>query len=197
VFTARFDGIPLRRQKHARLIDGGWPTRRRRQLIARLTAGIRELCDARDDRPPRQTTRHPQPIPRQGPHHRGAGHADQPTEDPDRLRPSPRHHPPAAHPAVAPLESRMRGNAHVRFGSGRSRAEKAPAEAPRSAAYSTRTLHAACPRATSRPTARPPPDMGAGSPHHQGRHSASLDDLALRPAGRGPSLRHQGWSVGP
>lgn len=48
VFTARFGGIPLRRQKHARLIDGAWPTRRGRQLITRLTAGICELCDSRD-----------------------------------------------------------------------------------------------------------------------------------------------------
>ncbi|MEO3892747.1 reverse transcriptase/maturase family protein [Nonomuraea sp. B5E05] len=48
VFTARFGGIPLRRRKHARLIDGAWPTRRGRQLIARLTAGICELCDSRD-----------------------------------------------------------------------------------------------------------------------------------------------------
>lgn len=48
VFTARFGGIPLRRRKHARLIDGAWPARRGRQLIARLTAGICELCDSRD-----------------------------------------------------------------------------------------------------------------------------------------------------
>jgi group II intron reverse transcriptase/maturase len=48
VFTARFGGIPLRRRKHARLIDGAWPTRRGTQLIARLTAGICELCDSRD-----------------------------------------------------------------------------------------------------------------------------------------------------
>ncbi|BCJ53029.1 maturase [Actinoplanes sp. NBRC 14428] len=48
VFTARFGGIPLRRRKHARLIDGAWPTRRGTQLIARLTAGICELCDAHD-----------------------------------------------------------------------------------------------------------------------------------------------------
>ncbi|GJF32683.1 hypothetical protein KNE206_53830 [Kitasatospora sp. NE20-6] len=48
VFTARFGGIPLRRRKHARLIDGAWPTRRGRQLIARLTAQICELCDSRD-----------------------------------------------------------------------------------------------------------------------------------------------------
>jgi group II intron reverse transcriptase/maturase len=48
VFTARFGGVPLRRRKHARLIDGAWPTRRGRQLIARLTAGICELCEARD-----------------------------------------------------------------------------------------------------------------------------------------------------
>jgi hypothetical protein len=48
VHTARFGGIPLRRQKHARLIDGAWPTRRGRQLISRLNAGICELCEARD-----------------------------------------------------------------------------------------------------------------------------------------------------
>ncbi|MGH3587926.1 MAG: hypothetical protein ACRDQ0_16575, partial [Pseudonocardia sp.] len=48
VFTARFGGIPLRRRKHARLIDGAWPTRRGRQLIARLTAGICELCQSHD-----------------------------------------------------------------------------------------------------------------------------------------------------
>lgn len=48
VFTARFGGIPLRRRKHARLIDGAWPARRKSQLIARLTAGICELCDATD-----------------------------------------------------------------------------------------------------------------------------------------------------
>lgn len=48
VLTARLAGIPLRRRKHARLIDGAWPARRGRQLIARLTAGICELCDSRD-----------------------------------------------------------------------------------------------------------------------------------------------------
>jgi group II intron reverse transcriptase/maturase len=48
VFTARFGGIPLRRRKHARLIDGAWPTHRGTQLIARLTTGICELCDSRD-----------------------------------------------------------------------------------------------------------------------------------------------------
>lgn len=48
VFTARFGGIPLRRRKHARLIDGAWPSRRGRQLTARLTAGICELCESRD-----------------------------------------------------------------------------------------------------------------------------------------------------
>jgi len=48
VFTARFGGIPLRRRKHARLIDGTWPSRRGRQLPARLTAGICELCDSPD-----------------------------------------------------------------------------------------------------------------------------------------------------
>ncbi|MFD9603249.1 hypothetical protein [Streptomyces sp. NPDC059970] len=41
-------GIPLRRRKHTRLIDGAWPTRRGRQLIARLTAGTCELCDSPD-----------------------------------------------------------------------------------------------------------------------------------------------------
>ena len=46
VFTARFGGIPLRRKKHARLIDGAWPARRGRQLIARLNAGICELCES-------------------------------------------------------------------------------------------------------------------------------------------------------
>jgi group II intron reverse transcriptase/maturase len=48
VFTARFGGIPLRRNKHARLIDGAWPARRGRQLIARLTTGVCELCESRD-----------------------------------------------------------------------------------------------------------------------------------------------------
>jgi group II intron reverse transcriptase/maturase len=48
VFTARFGGIPLRRRKHARLIDGAWPTRRGSQLTARLTAGICELCESHD-----------------------------------------------------------------------------------------------------------------------------------------------------
>jgi len=48
VRTARLGGIPLRRQKHARLIDGAWPTRRGRQLINRLNAGTCELCEARD-----------------------------------------------------------------------------------------------------------------------------------------------------
>lgn len=48
VFTARFGGIPLRRKKHARLIDGAWPTKRGRQLIARLAAGLCELCESRD-----------------------------------------------------------------------------------------------------------------------------------------------------
>jgi hypothetical protein len=48
MFTARFGGIPLRRKKHARLLDGAWPARRGRQLITRLTAGICELCKSRD-----------------------------------------------------------------------------------------------------------------------------------------------------
>ena len=48
VFTARFGGIPLRRKKHARLIDGAWPARRGRQLIARLNAGICEMCESRN-----------------------------------------------------------------------------------------------------------------------------------------------------
>jgi hypothetical protein len=48
VFTARFGGISLRRKKHARLIDGAWPTRQGRQLIARLNAGICELCESHD-----------------------------------------------------------------------------------------------------------------------------------------------------
>jgi group II intron reverse transcriptase/maturase len=48
VFTARFGGIPLCRKKHARLIDGAWPARRGRQLIARLNAGICEMCESRD-----------------------------------------------------------------------------------------------------------------------------------------------------
>lgn len=48
VSTARFGGIPLRRRKHARLIDGAWPARRASQLIARLTAGICEICDSLD-----------------------------------------------------------------------------------------------------------------------------------------------------
>jgi len=48
VFTARFGGVPLRRSKHARLIDGAWPARRGQLLIARLTAGTCELCQSRD-----------------------------------------------------------------------------------------------------------------------------------------------------
>jgi group II intron reverse transcriptase/maturase len=48
VFTARFGGIPLHRRKHARIIDGVWPTRRGRQLTARLTAGICELCGSNE-----------------------------------------------------------------------------------------------------------------------------------------------------
>ncbi len=49
VFTARFGGIPLRRRTHARpIIDGAWPTRKGRQLTARLTAGICELCESHD-----------------------------------------------------------------------------------------------------------------------------------------------------
>jgi group II intron reverse transcriptase/maturase len=48
VFTARFGGIPLRRRKNARLIDGAWPVRRKSQLIARLTAGVCELCESPD-----------------------------------------------------------------------------------------------------------------------------------------------------
>jgi group II intron reverse transcriptase/maturase len=48
VWTARFGGIPLRRQKHARLVDGAWSPRRGRQLIARLRTGICELCKADD-----------------------------------------------------------------------------------------------------------------------------------------------------
>lgn len=47
-FTARFGGIPLRRQRHARLIDGPWPARRGRLLIARLTARTCELCQSKD-----------------------------------------------------------------------------------------------------------------------------------------------------
>ena len=48
MFTARFGGVPLRRVTHARIIDGPWPTRRGTLLIARLTAGTCELCQARD-----------------------------------------------------------------------------------------------------------------------------------------------------
>ncbi|MFL5913030.1 MAG: reverse transcriptase/maturase family protein [Gaiellaceae bacterium] len=48
VSTARFGGIPLRRRKNARLIDGAWPARRKSQLVARLTAGICELCQSPD-----------------------------------------------------------------------------------------------------------------------------------------------------
>ena len=47
-WTARFGGMPLRRQKHARLIEGAWSPRRGRQLIARLRTGICELCTADD-----------------------------------------------------------------------------------------------------------------------------------------------------
>lgn len=47
-FTARFGGVPLRRNKHARLIDGAWPARRGKLLIARLTAGTCELCQSKD-----------------------------------------------------------------------------------------------------------------------------------------------------
>ncbi|MEX5637940.1 hypothetical protein [Parafrankia sp. FMc2] len=39
---------PLRRNKHARVIDGAWPTRRKSQLVARLTAGTCELCTSPD-----------------------------------------------------------------------------------------------------------------------------------------------------
>lgn len=48
VFTARFGGVPLRRNKHARLLDEAWPARRGRLLIARLTAGTCELCQSQD-----------------------------------------------------------------------------------------------------------------------------------------------------
>ncbi|GAB3748043.1 hypothetical protein GCM10027590_66830 [Nocardiopsis nanhaiensis] len=48
VFTARFGGIPLRRRRHVRLLDGAWPTRRGRQLTARLSAGVCELCESHD-----------------------------------------------------------------------------------------------------------------------------------------------------
>ncbi|WP_158726890.1 group II intron reverse transcriptase/maturase [Tomitella fengzijianii] len=47
-FTARFGGILLRKVRHARLLDGPWPARRKRLLIARLKAGICELCQSRD-----------------------------------------------------------------------------------------------------------------------------------------------------
>jgi group II intron reverse transcriptase/maturase len=47
-FTARFGGIPLRRNKHARLLDGAWPSRRESHLIARLKAGKCELCQSQD-----------------------------------------------------------------------------------------------------------------------------------------------------
>lgn len=47
-FTARFGGVPLRRNKNARLIDGAWPARRGKLLIARLTAGTCELCQSKD-----------------------------------------------------------------------------------------------------------------------------------------------------
>jgi len=47
IFTARFDGIPLRRKKHARLLNGAWPAQQG-QLIARLTAGTCELGKSRD-----------------------------------------------------------------------------------------------------------------------------------------------------
>ena len=47
-FTARFGGIPLRRNKHARLLDGAWPSRRESHLIARLKAGRCELCQSQD-----------------------------------------------------------------------------------------------------------------------------------------------------
>ncbi|MCH7233132.1 reverse transcriptase/maturase family protein [Glycomyces sp. L485] len=43
---ARFGGIPLRRNKKARLLDGHWPSRRGRQLIERLGKGICELCES-------------------------------------------------------------------------------------------------------------------------------------------------------
>lgn len=48
VFTARFGGVPLRRNKHARLLDEAWRARRGQLLIARLTAGTCELCQSRD-----------------------------------------------------------------------------------------------------------------------------------------------------
>jgi group II intron reverse transcriptase/maturase len=47
-FTATFGGVPLVRRKHARLIDGAWPTRKGRQLITRLKAGKCELCGSPD-----------------------------------------------------------------------------------------------------------------------------------------------------
>ena len=92
VFTARFGGIPLRRRKHARLIDGAWPTRRGTQLIARLTAGICELCDSRDG----ITVHHVKRLADLDRYSATTAPTwvetmrDQPTEDPDRLRPLPR-----------------------------------------------------------------------------------------------------------
>ncbi|MGE5286622.1 MAG: ISAs1 family transposase [Micromonosporaceae bacterium] len=71
----------------------------------------------------------------------GSGHASRPTENPDRLRPLPRQHPPAAQHAVTPPESRDAGKLArpVRGGAARKR----PASrAPRRAAYSTPGLYA-------------------------------------------------------
>jgi len=79
----------------------GYPAHRRVLRTLRL--------DRRDHRPPRQTTRRPQPIQPNGRTTMGARHAGQPTEDPDRLRPLPRQHPSAATHAVAALESRDAG----------------------------------------------------------------------------------------
>jgi hypothetical protein len=70
----------------------------------------------------------------------GPGHASQPTEDPDRLRPLPRQHPPATWHAVAPPESCDAGK--LARHSGRSRAETTRPLAPRRPAYSTPLLHA-------------------------------------------------------
>jgi hypothetical protein len=122
VFTARFGGIPLRRHTTRPIIDGPWPTRRGRQLTTPLTAGICELCESYDG----ITVHHGRRLTdlnrysSTGTPPTGRGDADQTTEDPDRLRLLPRRDASGADPAVAPLESRMRGNSHVRCG-GRSR----------------------------------------------------------------------------
>src|SRR4051794_31777835 len=101
----------------------------------------------------------------------GGNHAQQPTENPDRLRPLPRNHPPAVDHAVAPLESRVRGNSHARFGERPGETGPAPAEHP---APGRLDAHAAAPTTRAalekdrrrRPGTRPGP-RPCRDPHHQ------------------------------